>query len=176
MRRSRFADRSQNSSASPRACRQRRASACRHFEDAGGIPKTFRPDDDVGVVAKAYALGVLVGFQLDLGIVEIRKFEVARAFHAGETTLFPKFEVSLLGVRVEHAITLPAAEFDGGIDNLAGQPGVAAFVENRKPLKLGEIGEIPDPQTPDGLLAFVTNQMRRRKIVAVELLFERTLL
>src|SRR5258708_20927947 len=79
-------------------------------------------------------------------------------------------------MRVQNAIALLPAELDCRRDNLARQALVSAFMAHSKPFQLGEIGKISNAHATDRFLALVANEVGRGEIVAVELLFERTLL
>ena len=79
-------------------------------------------------------------------------------------------------MRIEDAVAFLPAQLDRAVDDLAGDAGVAALVADRQPFELGEIGEIADPHAADRLTFAVADQMGGGKIVAVELLFERTAL
>src|SRR3954466_9418911 len=94
------------------------ATARGQFENAGHVPLSLGADQDVGVFAQRDALGMLFGFEFDLDIVEIRKREFAGTRHPLEAALLPEFEQPLLRVRVENAIALLAAQFDGGVHDL----------------------------------------------------------
>src|SRR6267143_3503949 len=113
MRLRRFSGLSQSSS---NARRLANTPARRLFKNARSIPAALGADDHVGIIAERYALRMLLGFQFDLDIVEIRKHELAGA-HALEATLLPHLEKTLLRVRVQNAVAFLAAEIDRCVED-----------------------------------------------------------
>ena len=79
-------------------------------------------------------------------------------------------------MRVQNAVAFFPAELDCRIHDLPGQAGVPVRVADGQSFELGEIGEVSNAHAADRLVPLVANQMRCRKVVAVELFLERTML
>src|ERR1700730_8732785 len=77
-------------------------------------------------------------------------------------------------MRVQNAVAFLAAEIDRRVEDPPGQTGTPALMADRQSFKLGELGEIPNPDASDRLAVLVADQMRGGKIVAVEFLFKWT--
>src|ERR1700731_3550346 len=75
-------------------------------------------------------------------------------------------------MRVQNAVAFLAAEIDRRVEDPPGQTGTPALMADRQSFKLGELGEIPNPDASDRLAVLVADQVRGGKIVAVEFLFE----
>src|ERR1700730_7920740 len=115
-------------------------------------------------------------FQDHLHIIEIRENQLLAALECFEAALRPKFHQALLRVYVEALIAFHFAKLDTGPHEMRRQTRTAEFLSNRESLDLGEIGEITNAHAAGGLVADVTEKMRRREVVTVEFLLVRTLL
>src|SRR5262249_54843647 len=142
----------------------------RAVENAGTVPAALRPNQHKRVHAKSDRvwIGVGVDDHFDVGI--IRELEFGGALELAPAHVEVVAEQVLLRMDVDAAIALAAAELDAGVHQPGADTQVAEFVADGKPLDLGEIGEVANPQTADRLPADIAQEVARAEIVAVELL------
>src|SRR5688572_23751526 len=140
------------------------------------MPATLRPDHDVWIDADRDRFGMLFGIQHHLDVIKIREHKFAAAFEGSKTKPRPEIDEALLCVAVQASVAFDAAQFDTGANELEGEPGAAVFLPDREPFDLCEIRKVTDAQARSRLVADITEQVRRRKVIPIEFFFVGTLL
>src|ERR1044072_2966342 len=140
------------------------------------MPAAFGPDHDVRIDADRNRLRVWRHVERHFDIVEIGEYELTATLEWFEAEAAPEIQQALLRVTVDFAVTFGAAELDARAHHFEGKPCFPEFMSDGKALHFDEVGEIANAQTCGRLVSDIADEMRGRKIVAVEFFVVRTLL
>ena len=111
-------------------------------------------------------------FELDhhLGVGEVGEDELAPGPKRLGAEPRPEIDEPILGMAVDPAEALLAGQLDPGLHHHEGEAAAPEFLTDREPLELDEVREEPRPDAGRRFRSRHADQMRRAKIVAVELL------
>src|SRR5215471_1087201 len=140
------------------------------------MPAALRSDDHIGIAADADGVGVAIQFRDHLDIVEIGEHQLVAALELLESETAPEIHEAFLRVPIQAPIAFLPAKLDARADELERQPRVAEFLANGEALDFRKIGEEAESEASGRLVADISDQVRRREIVAVEFLLIRTFL
>ena len=134
------------------------------------MPPTFLPYDHIRISLNRNRVWVSGLIKDNLDVIMIRKHQLACRVRNAEAELLIPFDHAPLGLAIDAGISLQSAYLDAGSNDLLRNTPTTKLGPHGQPLKLGEICEVANAQSGNGLVADIAEQMRSREIVSVEFL------